>query len=263
MNVDRRLQRHLQEHRGHRRLYESEAALELGCLRWPSAVSQRRLRSGRCDHQWPNRVRRAGSDLPADLSRRERDAGVPFSKVHRIEVGGWVPAGVVRPASSDHCGQREDRELLSNTTETTSLADTLHLASTTVASVYDTSIAGATSPMSGQRSRFEVTPTMDRCPTPARWPTTVAISCRRAFTPSPAASCTTAAMGVTPRIRLLLPLHVGYPELMRGYTLGFVQFQRMHGWSRGIVRDARSTARVRACWSPISSCASRCCGHSA
>ena len=54
---------------------------------------------------------------------------------------------------------RADGQFLSNDTETDIPCRPAAISTTTAAFVYDTSVFGATSPVSGQRSRFEVTPT--------------------------------------------------------------------------------------------------------
>jgi WD40-like Beta Propeller Repeat len=144
----------------------------------------------------------------------------PSSMVHRFEVSGGFQQVSFEQQVRTFAYNARTGQLLSQTTETTSLADTLHLASTTVASVYDTSIAGATSPISGERSRLEVTPTRGSLSYIG-----ALADYRRYFMPARFYTIAGRIMhygryGRDAENSLLLPLHVGYPELMRGYTLG-------------------------------------------
>jgi Tol biopolymer transport system component len=144
----------------------------------------------------------------------------PFSAVHRLELGAGVQqVSFDQQVRTIVVGARS-REILSNTTETTALADTLHLATTTLASVYDTSISGATSPVAGQRSRFELSPTYGSISY------TGALADYRRYV-MPARFYTIAGRimhygryGRDSENSLLLPLYLGYPELLRGYSLG-------------------------------------------
>jgi Tol biopolymer transport system component len=144
----------------------------------------------------------------------------PLSEVHRIEVGtGFQQVSFDQQVRTMAFNARTG-ELLSNTTETTKLADTLHLASTTVASVYDRSIAGATSPVSGQRSRLELTPTFGSLSYIG-----ALADYRRYFMPARFYTIAGRVMhygryGRDGENSLLLPLYLGYPELIRGYTYG-------------------------------------------
>ena len=144
----------------------------------------------------------------------------PFSEVHRIELGGGFQQVSFDRQVRSFVFSARTGELLSNTTETTSLADTLHLASTTLANVYDTSITGPTSPVSGQRSRFEVTPTYGSLSY-----TGALADYRRYFMPARFYTVAGRVMhygryGRDGENSLLLPLYLGYPELLRGYTIG-------------------------------------------
>jgi Tol biopolymer transport system component len=143
----------------------------------------------------------------------------PFNEAHRIELGtGFQQVSFdqqVRTLTYARNGQ-----LLNNETATTSLADTLHLASATVANVYDTSILGATSPVSGQRSRLELSPTYGSLSY-----TGALADYRRYFMPARFYTIAGRVMhygryGRDGENPMLVPLYLGYPELMRGYTLG-------------------------------------------
>jgi Tol biopolymer transport system component len=144
----------------------------------------------------------------------------PFSEVHRLELGtGFQQVSFDQQVRTIAVGARTG-QLLSNTTETTALADTLHLASASIANVYDTSIAGATSPVSGQRSRLELTPTYGSLSY-----TGALADYRRYFMPARFYTIAGRVMhygryGRDGENPMLLPLYLGYPELMRGYTFG-------------------------------------------
>ena len=83
----------------------------------------------------------------------------PFNEAHRLEFGTGVQQVSFEQQVRTIVSSLRTGDRLSDTTDTTALANTLHLASATVADVYDRSVMGATSPVSGQRSRFELTPT--------------------------------------------------------------------------------------------------------
>jgi len=109
---------------------------------------------------------------------------------------------------------------LGTATERTTLGETLRLATATAALVYDTSVFGATSPVSGQRSRLEVVPAFGSLSF-----TTALADYRRYF--MPARFYTVAVRGLhygryggDSERGLLFPLFLGYPELVRGYGLG-------------------------------------------
>jgi Tol biopolymer transport system component len=84
----------------------------------------------------------------------------PFSPARRVEFGAsYQRVGFEREVrtivSSALTGQ-----VLSDERETSELAGPLSLASSSAALVFDSAIFGATSPVAGERSRFEVTPTV-------------------------------------------------------------------------------------------------------
>ena len=125
-----------------------------------SPVHRRRLRdrSGR-------RRRRAGAarsdDHPAaGQPRRQRHGGVSRSARRRaIEFGGgFTRTSFDRQIRTTAISLRTGR-VLDDSTDTTPLADPLSMSSVSTALVTDSSIFGATSPVAGTRSRFEVSPT--------------------------------------------------------------------------------------------------------
>ena len=144
----------------------------------------------------------------------------PFSRAQRIE---WQ-AGVSRitfdqiirtTAFSLITGQ-----VLQDDTSTTSIGDALSLATTSTALVYDTASFGATSPVQGQRYRFEASPTFGSINF-----TGLLADYRRYFMPAPFYTIAGRVLhygrygsgGQDPR---LSPLYLGYPDLVRGYDVG-------------------------------------------
>src|SRR5205085_398477 len=82
----------------------------------------------------------------------------PLSSSNRVEFGGGFSQlsfdQQVRTVSTSlRTGQ-----VIQDNTETTPLASTLNMESVNAAFVNDTSLFGATSPVAGQRARFEVSP---------------------------------------------------------------------------------------------------------
>ena len=107
--------------------------------------------------------------------------------------------------------------MYANTTETTALARTLNLGTTSAAYVFDTSVFGATSPVQGQRYRLEASPTFGTLNFSG-----FLADYRRYFMPAPFYTLAVRGMhfgrygseAEDPRIS---PLYVGYPWLVRGY----------------------------------------------
>ena len=157
----------------------------------------------------------------------------PFSPVHRLELGaGLQQVSFDQQVRTTVFGARGG-ELLSTDNETSPLADTLHLATTTMANVYDTSIAGATSPVSGQRARLELSPTFGSLSY-----TGALADYRRYFMPARFYTIAGRVMhygryGRDGENGMLLPLYLGYPELMRGYTMGSFSASECAGSAAG------------------------------
>ena len=109
-----------------------------------------------------------------------------------------------------------------DSTETTSLADSLNLGTASAAYVFDTSVFGATSPVQGQRYRFEASPTYGSINF-----TGFLADYRRYFMPIPFYTLGIRVMhfgrygsgGEDTRIQ---PLYIGYPWLVRGYDPGSI-----------------------------------------
>ncbi len=146
-------------------------------------------------------------------------ATYPLSTARRIELGGGFQQisfdQQVRTLQYSRTGQYLGQE-----TERTSLGDALQMATATAAFVHDTSVSGATSPVSGQRSRFEVTPAFGSLDF-----TTATADYRRYFMPAPFYTLASRVLhygryGSDSESTSLYPLYLGYPQLVRGYGVG-------------------------------------------
>jgi Tol biopolymer transport system component len=144
----------------------------------------------------------------------------PFSPARRVEFGAsYQRVGFEREVrtivSSALTGQ-----VLSDERETSELAGPLGLASSSAALVFDSAIFGATSPVAGERSRFEVSPTVGTLSF------TGALADYRRYL-MPLRFYTVAARvlhygryGSGGEDVRLVPLFIGYPQLIRGYGIG-------------------------------------------
>ena len=162
----------------------------------------------------------------------EGRAMYPFSTAQRLEVGAGVQQisfdQQVRTLQFSRTGV-----FLGESTERTSLADPLNMTTATAALVYDTSVFGATSPVSGQRSRFEVTPAFGSLDF-----TTAVADYRRYFMPVSFYTIATRVMhygryGSDGESGALYPLYLGYPELVRGYGAGSIEVGECAAGSAG------------------------------
>jgi Tol biopolymer transport system component len=144
----------------------------------------------------------------------------PFSSAQRVEVGaGYQQISFEQQIRSTAFSPRTG-QFLGQDTERTSLGETLELATTSAALVYDTSVFGATSPVSGQRSRVEVTPAFGSLSF-----TSALADYRRYFMPARFYTFAVRTLhygryGTDSESTALYPLFLGYPELVRGYGLG-------------------------------------------
>lgn len=147
-------------------------------------------------------------------------AAYPFNRAQRLEFQAGATQmsfdQIVRvQAYSATTGQR-----LADETEETSLAAPLTLASSSAALVFDTSVFGATSPVQGQRYRFEATPTFGSINF-----TSVLADYRRYLMPFRFYTIAARGMhygryGTGGQDQRLFPLFIGYPNLVRGYSVG-------------------------------------------
>jgi hypothetical protein len=109
-----------------------------------------------------------------------------------------------------------------DSTETIPLAESLNLGTGSAAYVFDTSIFGATSPVQGQRYRFEASPTFGSIDF-----TGLLADYRRYFMPAPFYTLAVRGMyfgrhGSGAEDTRISPLYIGYPWLVRGYDAGSI-----------------------------------------
>jgi Tol biopolymer transport system component len=143
----------------------------------------------------------------------------PFSQTRRVEFGGAYQHvsfdQEIRTTMTSFTGRE-----ISDRTESTALAGSLQLGSTTAAMVFDSAIFGATSPVAGGRSRFEVSPTFGTITFAG-----ALADYRRYLMPAPFYTIATRLLhygryGSGSEDVRLVPLFLGYPELVRGYGIG-------------------------------------------
>lgn len=144
----------------------------------------------------------------------------PFNRAQRVE---WQ-AGVSR-ISFDQIVRTTTYslitgQLLQDNTETTPIGNPLNLGTSSMALVYDTSSFGATSPVQGQRYRFEASPTFGSINF-----TGVTADYRRYFMPVPFYTIAGRVLhygryGSGGQDNRLSPLYLGYPDLVRGFDVG-------------------------------------------
>ena len=144
----------------------------------------------------------------------------PFDKTRRIELGTGYQHVTFEQDVRTRAYSIRSGDQIDDSTETISLANPLHLGSVSAAFVTDSSVFGATSPVAGQRSRFEVSPTVGTLAY-----TSALADYRRYFMPARFYTIAGRALhygryGADSEDGLLLPLFMGYPELIRGYNYG-------------------------------------------
>ena len=161
--------------------------------------------------------------LDQTIIQRQTNRGVsgmvayPFSQTARIEFGGgFSRMSFDEQVRTTTISQRSGR-VLDDRTVTTPLADPLNMSSVSTAFITDSTLFGATSPVAGQRSRFEVAPTFGDLRL-----TTALADYRHYF--MPARFYTIAVRGLHygrygegGEDSRLVPLFIGYPEFVRGY----------------------------------------------
>jgi hypothetical protein len=142
----------------------------------------------------------------------------PFNRSQRIEFqAGATQMSFDQIVRTQAYSAITGQVFLDDTVEE-SVASPLTLATTSAALVYDSSNFGATSPVMGQRYRFEATPTVGSINY-----TSVLADYRRYFMPASFYTLATRVMhygrygagGEDPRF---FPLFIGYPTLVRGYS---------------------------------------------
>jgi Tol biopolymer transport system component len=146
----------------------------------------------------------------------------PFNRARRLEFQGGIGhisyERIVRTTSySLFTG-----EIYQDTTESTKLAESLTLGTSSAALVFDTASFGATSPINGRRYRLEASPTFGTINF-----TSLLADYRQYVMPVPFYTLAFRALhygrygtgGEDPR---LYPMYIGYPSLVRGYDVGTV-----------------------------------------
>ena len=169
-----------------------------------------------------------GEDVEVDQSiifrQTEQSVGgivaYPFNRAQRVEFQGGVTRVTFDAITETTLFSLNTGQLLSDNSETTSLASPLTLGSTSAALVFDTSNFGATSPVAGQRYRFEVSPTFGSINF-----TNLLADYRRYFMPVSFYTIAVRGMhygryGSGSSDQRLFPLFLGYPTLVRGYDVG-------------------------------------------
>ncbi|MEO7192959.1 MAG: BamA/TamA family outer membrane protein [Vicinamibacterales bacterium] len=147
-------------------------------------------------------------------------AARPFNVSSRLEVVGGVESLSFSRDTRTRTFERPSGELLDLTRARESLGPPIYLGQTSVAFVHDTSFFGATSPIYGARSRFELGRTAGSLQY-----TSMLADWRRYFMPVRPLTVAVRALhygryGRDSEHDQLLPLYAGYPEFVRGYGVG-------------------------------------------
>lgn len=143
----------------------------------------------------------------------------PFSSTARVEFGGGFTRTSFEQSVQTTAFSLRTGRVISDDSQTEDLAAPLSMSSVSTALVTDRSIFGATSPVAGARSRFEVTPTFGDLRM-----TSALLDYRHYF--MPARFYTIAVRGIHygrygagGEDNRLIPLFIGYPEFVRGYGI--------------------------------------------
>jgi hypothetical protein len=147
----------------------------------------------------------------------------PFTPNHRVEFTGGLTVTSFEKQVRTTATSLRTGQLLADDTQTTPLAGTLHINSVSSALVSDNSIFGATSPIAGYRSRFEVSPAFGTLRM-----TTALADYRRYFMPARFYTIAVRGLhygryGTGGEDSRLIPLFIGYPEFVRGYGISSFQ----------------------------------------
>ena len=146
-------------------------------------------------------------------------AAYPINRAARFEVTSGVSQLSFDRIVRSSAYSLNTGELIQDSTQETSLADTLTLGTSAAAFVSDTSHFGATSPVQGQRYRVEVAPTFGTLNFAS-----VLGDYRRYAMPLPFYTVAARVMhygryGGGAEDSRLYPLYLGYPTLVRGYDV--------------------------------------------
>ena len=143
----------------------------------------------------------------------------PFNRVQRVEfTGGLTQLSFDQIVQTRAFNLNTGNNILDNT-DASPFGDTLNLATSTAALVYDAASFGATSPVQGQRYRLEASPTFGTVAY-----TGVLADYRRYFMPASFYTIAARALhygryGSGGDDTRLIPLYLGYPSLVRGYDV--------------------------------------------
>ncbi len=192
---------------------------------WGAAIDQSPYRGG-----YVSAVNTVIDGRPVNVQEaiiyRQADRGAtgmvayPFSRAQRIEFSGSYRNLAFSQKSHLTAFALDTGEILLDQEQDLGNPESLNMGLTSAALVYDTSSFGATSPILGQRYRFEVSPVFGDI----RY-TGLLLDYRRYFMPARFYTLATRVMhygrygdgGEDPR---LSPLYLGYPSLVRGYDVG-------------------------------------------
>ena len=147
----------------------------------------------------------------------------PFNRSQRVELQGGVSRMSFDRIVETTAYSLTTGQLIANDSAETSLGEPLTMTNTSAALVFDTSSSGPTSPIQGQRYRFEASPTFGSL----RY-TGVLADYRRYLMPVPFYTIAARVMhygryGAGGDDERLFPLFLGYPNLVRGYDVGSFQ----------------------------------------
>ena len=186
----------------------------------------------------------------------------PFNRAQRIELQGGASQISFDQIVTTQSYSRITGAVFQDSTETTSIGETLSLGTSSAAYVFDTSVFGATSPVQGQRWRFEVSPTFGSLNF-----TGVLADYRRYFMPARFYTLGVRVMhygryGGDSQDPRMFPLNIGYPWLVRGYDVTDIDADECPAAGRTRVRRSIGSSGA-ACSSATSSSGSRSCGRSA
>jgi len=143
----------------------------------------------------------------------------PFNQTARIEFGGgFTRTSFDQQIRTTAISLRTGR-VIDDSVVREDLADPLSMSSVSTALVTDSSLFGATSPVAGGRSRFEMAPTFGDLKM-----TTALMDYRRYFMPARLYTIAVRGLhygryGTGGEDGRLIPLFIGYPEFVRGYGI--------------------------------------------
>jgi Tol biopolymer transport system component len=146
----------------------------------------------------------------------------PFDRSRRVEFQGGMSNISFDQVVTTTTYSLNTGAVYEDSTETISLADSLNLGLASAAYVFDASVFGATSPVQGQRYRFEASPTFGSINF-----TGVLADYRRYFMPAPFYTLAVRALhfgryGSGAQDTRISPLYLGYPWLVRGYDVNSI-----------------------------------------